>query len=547
MSDSFLEKVLPKLGLLCFEYHPEGYFSCVGESPNWAMELFPCVRNRFPQILPCDISPFLENFIIDAEEFWQRNTESVMRSGYWTESVQTSQKTPQVQGSEINLEALVLTLDGKFLLLLEVSEVKFFETFNWLQTAREDRLGSMFELKESASQMMSASLFDALTGLPNKQAFYIQIAQGLEQLKRDSLQTFLLLKLDLDRFQTINATLSQDWGDRCLVQLAKRLKRYCREHDVVARLGGYTFGLLIHTTTDHNAPDGLIQHLMAGLRSPYLLKSQNIYTTYSIGALLIEDAHQGAEEVMGNVSLALRQAKSYGRDQFCLYDHALRDRQVSQLMLEQRFLTALENRELVAEYRPLFSRQINNFIGLEPILAWPQSADASPDGLRDLARSSGLGARLATDDVEACLPILRHRSSNAPFTILIHASLQSLFDYRYQQALITLRNTSLASDTLILKLYDIVTISAIEELMQPLATLDALNIKRCLSLSELDGVSDLKDWFQSIQLISIDPGRHNLDIGSRWMAHPDLRDWQAGTPQLFAEQVNRQTHDPIIA
>lgn len=544
MSDSFLEKVLPKLGLLCFEYHSDGYFSCVGESPHWAMELFPCVRNRFPKILPGDISPFLENFLIDAEEFWRQNTGSVMRSGYWTESIQTAQRTPQVQGSEVNLEALVLTLEGKFLLLLEVSEVKFFETFHWLQTAREDRLDSTLELKESASQMMRASLFDALTGLPNQQAFYIQISQGLERIKRDSTQCLLLLKLTLDRFQSICATLSQDRGDQCLAQLAQRLKRYCREYDVVARLGEDAFGLLLHHTDDIST-DVFIQQLMTELRSPYQFRSETIYTTNSIGVLRIEEAEQEVESLMGNVSLALRQAKSYGRDQYCIYDDALRDRQVQHLTLEQGLLAALDNRELVAEYRPLFSRQVNQFIGFEALLEWPQSAYSS-EGLWILAETSGLGVRLAIYAAEFCLSSLRRRSHH-PLTIVMHCTPQSLSDSRYQQLLVTLREESHENDTVILKLRDVAKLPPIHELKLVLQRLTALNLKLCLSLSDLETIPQLKDWFELMQLIAVDPGRHNLDVGLKRMAHPELRHWTSGTPKLFAEHVNDQHHDPIIA
>lgn len=545
MSDSILNKVIPKLGLLCFEYHAEGYFSCVGESPNWAMELFPCIRNRFPRILPCDISPFLENFIVDAEEFWQQNNGSILRSGYWTESVQSTPKTPQIQTSEIHLEALVLTIDGRSLLLLEVSEVKFSESFHWLQTARTERLDSIVERKETASQMMSATLFDALTGLPNEQAFHIQISQCLERLRRNPTQHFLLLKLTIDHFQAIDATLSQEWGNQCLMLLAKRLKGYGEDQDVVARLGPDTFGLLIHHR-DAIAHDEFVQQLIASLRSPYQWKSQQIYTTNSIGVVKIEDARQTVEQLMGNVALALKQARANGRDQYCTYDLALRDRQMADFKQEQDFLKAFHHHSLVAEYRPLFSRQANQFVGLEAILEWPLAA-YSPEELRTVAKAQGLEAQIATQEIESCFPVLSHFSANLPITLLIHASPAALWDRGYQQALLSLTERMKQNDTVILKFNRGSTSVSIDELAPSLQILTDLNIKLCVSLSDLEGVSQVPAWLQVLDFLSVDPGRHNLTMGSIKMVHPELKSWKTDQPKLLAEQVNSHHHDPMIA
>ena len=131
-SNSLFESFLADQGYALFESLGDGDFSAVGDCPAWCREAFDIQSETGKRNRLAENSPFLENFLVDAEEFWNTKSEGSASSGNWTER--------DKNGRDIPLEAFALSLDGKKILILRNLSANFSEQQQWFQTARDSLL-----------------------------------------------------------------------------------------------------------------------------------------------------------------------------------------------------------------------------------------------------------------------------------------------------------------------------------------------------------------------------------------------------------------------
>src|ERR1700683_1745791 len=139
-SNSIFESFLTSQGYALFESVGQGEFSALGDCPAWCGELFE-LHSRNPKRVRLDHnSPFLENFLVDADDFWNSRAEGSVSSGNWIERDKT--------GRDIPLEAFALSLDKRKILILRNLSAHFAEQQQWFQTARDSLLAHEQLLRE---------------------------------------------------------------------------------------------------------------------------------------------------------------------------------------------------------------------------------------------------------------------------------------------------------------------------------------------------------------------------------------------------------------
>jgi signal transduction histidine kinase/DNA-binding NarL/FixJ family response regulator/HPt (histidine-containing phosphotransfer) domain-containing protein len=138
--NSIFESFLARQGYALFEYLGDGDFRLLGEWPDWCATMWGAQPNREQRIGLAEKSPFLENFLVDAQEFWHARSPGAVNSGNWIER--------GVDGKEIPLEASARSLDGKRILLIQNLSQSFGQQQKWLQTARNSLLEHEKLLKE---------------------------------------------------------------------------------------------------------------------------------------------------------------------------------------------------------------------------------------------------------------------------------------------------------------------------------------------------------------------------------------------------------------
>jgi signal transduction histidine kinase len=160
------QSVLAELGLVLFAREATGKLRLLGKPPGWLVTLWPTLGKSGGLLPVADASPFLENFLIDAEECWQKEGTERVRSGPWVEQDKS--------GAEVQLEATAMTVDGQSILLLERLGEAFEARKSVLQRAREtviahQRLNSEIQKKQillhCVADEMTAALANIITSL----------------------------------------------------------------------------------------------------------------------------------------------------------------------------------------------------------------------------------------------------------------------------------------------------------------------------------------------------------------------------------------------
>lgn len=175
----------------------------------------------------------------------------------------------------------------------------------------------IFLLKRFETLLYEQSRHDDLTGLANRRALDRVLLREWRRMQRSG-TGFAVLALDLDHFKEINDRFGHSAGDQMLIQVAGRLKRAAREVDMIARVGGEEFIVLIHGQTMAGAEIAAERLRVAIAAAPYAFKDGLAPITISIGVALARSDDKDITEVLERADQALYQAKHEGRNRVCL-------------------------------------------------------------------------------------------------------------------------------------------------------------------------------------------------------------------------------------
>ncbi len=168
--------------------------------------------------------------------------------------------------------------------------------------------------REHSERLREATFCDHLTGLANRRAFFE--AADLELTRRQrAVRPIALLMLDADHFKAINDNHGHPAGDAVLRHLADSMRAVCRQVDVVARIGGEEFGLLLPSVGLQEALAVAERLRVRVQQSPAIYEQKSIHYTVSIGVAMMEDEVGGLDGLMKLADQALYLAKRGGRNQ----------------------------------------------------------------------------------------------------------------------------------------------------------------------------------------------------------------------------------------
>ncbi len=176
------------------------------------------------------------------------------------------------------------------------------------------------ERQRIQEQLRHQVMHDALTGLPNRGYLIERLGRVLAHLRREPKQRCALLCVDLDQFKRVNEALGQQASDEVLREVALRLQGLVREPDVVARLSGDEFAVLLEDVDVPATAIKVAERIRAALVAPLRAANREVQMAASIGIAFGHAGYPLADELLRDADLALGRAKELGRDRFELFD-----------------------------------------------------------------------------------------------------------------------------------------------------------------------------------------------------------------------------------
>ena len=232
---------------------------------------------------------------------------------------------------------------------------------------------------------------DALTDLPNRSVFDTNLEDCLEMAARTG-ERLAVLFLDLDRFKMVNDTLGHSVGDALLVELGKRLRSSLRESDIVARMGGDEFILVLRHLSCRDDATMKANRILAAIQPPFELEGHDLHVTASIGISMYPDDGQTSEHLLKMADLALYRAKDEGRNRAQLCTPTMDESVQQQMRLENELRAAIEHEQLTLVYQPQIHLHTGRVVGVETLARWqhPDLGLIPPTQFIPLAEETGL-------------------------------------------------------------------------------------------------------------------------------------------------------------
>ena len=332
------------------------------------------------------------------------------------------------------------------------------------------------ERKRAEDKILHQAYHDGLTCLPNRVLFKDRLEQSLAFARRMQHKKVALLFIDLDRFKLVNDSLGHAAGDQLLQQVAERLRGIVRQSDTLARLGGDEFTILLPDVDNVEEAMVVAEKVLAAMKQPFALGGRDIFVSASIGISMYPDDGADVDVLMKHADTAMYRVKRQGRNGFHLYTHALDERSLRRLELENQLHQALARDELVLHYQPQFDLASGRIRGVEALLRWqhPEFGLVSPAEFIPLAEETGLIVPIGAWLLEtACRQARTWRDAGYPdFVMSVNLSVRQFFREGIADAVMhAIETNGLGADVLELEITESV---AMEDVVYSTRTLDAL-------------------------------------------------------------------------
>ncbi|MCJ2129996.1 EAL domain-containing protein [Methylobacterium sp. E-045] len=334
--------------------------------------------------------------------------------------------------------------------------------------------------KEADQRIAHLACHDALTGLPNRSVFHDRLEQALGSVRNGG-GAMALLCLDLDRFKAVNDTFGHLAGDTLLTIVAERLRAVLRPCDVVSRLGGDEFGIILVDLGRVDEAVEVARRVIDAIAQPVKLDGYLANIGISIGIAHAPADGLEADPLLRHADLALYRAKAAGRNTVRVYEASMDAAIEARIQLGFELREAIQRGDLTLHYQPVVDLATNTVSGVEALMRWPHPSRGMipPSTVVEIAEETGLIVELGHWALqEACREAASWTHSAR---IAVNVSAMQFREPGLEESVIeALSESGLAADRLELEITESVLIQDTEAVIACLHRLRYLGVRIAL-------------------------------------------------------------------
>ncbi len=277
-------------------------------------------------------------------------------------------------------------------------------------------------------EMRQEATYDRLTGLPNRALFFDRLnnecktSSGVDRI-------FGVLAVDVDHFKEINDLLGHDAGDRVLQQLAGRLREAARQCDLVARIGGDEFAILMPNAS-HAAAADFASRLQALLVAPVFVDDFPLNIDMCVGAAYFPEDGDNVDALLRAADVAMYFAKSTGSE-FARYEPTLDENRSEMFALVGELRGAVERGELLLYFQPQMNLTTGDVPSVEALIRWlhPRRGLIQPDSFVPIVQETSLIKQLTQFVLDEALRQCREwEDRGVVLTVSVNLATRNLID-----------------------------------------------------------------------------------------------------------------------
>ncbi|WFU40945.1 EAL domain-containing protein [Bradyrhizobium sp. CB82] len=222
------------------------------------------------------------------------------------------------------------------------------------------------EQKNFEDQLFRSAYFDELTGLPSRRVIEHRV-NGILAHERSN-ERFALAFLDIDNFKHINDYYGHSVGDALLVELSKRLGRDLRETDMLSRISGDEFLLLLSPIKSEEEVAEFIQATLKRLTAPFFIDSSEIFGSASVGVSLYPDHGRSFEVLRQNADIAMYRVKNGGKGSAAFFDSGMEREALARMKIEQSLRLAILEKRFCCAFQSKVDIRTQAVKGIEALV-----------------------------------------------------------------------------------------------------------------------------------------------------------------------------------
>jgi diguanylate cyclase len=260
-----------------------------------------------------------------------------------------------------------------------------------IEQRENDLEAEISERKRVEARLDRLAHFDPVTQLHNRHFFNERLESAISSARYHQRSTVLMF-IDLDNFKTVNDTLGHDVGDELLRLVARRLAGELRSDDIISRIGGDEFAILLENANDPDIGALIAKKCLAALGKPISIQGNDIHIGASIGISIYPDHASDMHALLKYADTAMYHAKTGGKNACCTFTPSMQVDAQKRFRIDNSMRRALERREFLLHYQPQIDAISGDIVSVEALIRWshPETGLINPSDFIPIAEETGL-------------------------------------------------------------------------------------------------------------------------------------------------------------